>query len=146
VNGIEAALIARLGKEPELRRSRDGKPWLPLNVAVGEGDDTQWLAVTVFGDRAQELAGVLHKGDRIYVEGRLRLENWTGQDGQPRSGLKLAAWKIERLGEIGRNRPPKPRTPPEGSSPSPCSALATDPEAARRDWQRPPADADLITF
>ena len=35
---------------------------------------------------------------------RLKLENWTSKDGQARSGLKVAAWKVERLGEIGRRK------------------------------------------
>jgi single-strand DNA-binding protein len=141
MNGIEAALEGRLGKNPELRQSQQGQPWLPLNVAVGEGDAVQWVGVAVFGERAQQLASSLRKGDRIYAEGRLRLETWTGQDGKERSGLKIAAWRVERLGEIGRSKPPKPKAPPEGNNPAPASAGAP----SQRDWQRPLSE-DVIPF
>ena len=74
---------------------------------------------------------------------RLKLENWTSKDGQARSGLKVAAWKVERLGEIGRDKPPAKaaRTadlpaqadPTRGRWRSPATGTPT------RDWQRPGA-------
>ena len=57
----------------------------------------------MFGDKANSLA--MAKGDRCYVEGRLKLESWQGKDGQERQGLKVSAWRVERLGEIGKNKP-----------------------------------------
>jgi single-strand DNA-binding protein len=114
MNGIETALIARVGTEPELKTSQAGKPWAAFSACVGDGDEAQWIKLVVFGDRAQQLAGHLHKGDRIYAEGRLKLEAWTAKDGQQRTGIKVAAWKVERLGEIGKNKPVKPKAPPEG--------------------------------
>jgi hypothetical protein len=47
MQGIEAAFIGRLGRDPELRYSQAGEPWLPLNLAVGENDATQWVKVTM---------------------------------------------------------------------------------------------------
>jgi len=130
---IEAAFVAHVGSEPELKTSAAGKPWTSVNVAVGDGDDVQWLRLAVFGERAQELAGSLHKGDRIYAEGRLKLDSWIGKDGKERFGLKIAAWKVEVLGQIGHNKPAKPKLPPEGERPAPYSARR------QRDWQRPAA-------
>ena len=48
------------------------------------------------------------KGTRVYLEGRLRLEQWTGQDGVLRSTLKLTAWAVQPMGQIGRQRPRQP--------------------------------------
>ena len=45
-----------------------------------------------------------HKGDRVYVEGHLSLATWQDSEGKPRSGLAVSAWKVEKLGNIGRNR------------------------------------------
>ena len=109
MNNIEAELIGRLGTEPELKTSQAGKPWAAFNVGVGDGDNIQWVRIAVFGERAQELSAILHKGDRVYVEGAIRLNEWTGKDGEKRSGLSVAAWKCEKLGQIGTNRR-KPRT------------------------------------
>jgi single-stranded DNA-binding protein len=68
----------------------------------------QWLGVAVFGKAAENAAG-LKKGDRIYVEGTLRLDSWKGHDGQERHGLSVASFKCERTHQIGRNRPKRER-------------------------------------
>ncbi len=41
----------------------------------------------------------------IYCEGRIRLNQWTGKDGEPRAGLQLTAWVLQPLGQIGRRGP-----------------------------------------
>jgi single-stranded DNA-binding protein len=75
---------------------------------VGQDDSVQW--VQVFGDRARELALSLQKGDPVYVEGNIRLNEWTTQAGEKRSGLSFAAWRSEKLGNIGCNKPAKPKS------------------------------------
>ena len=109
MTGIECAFTGRIGQEPMLKASKAGKPWLSFAVAVGEGDDVQWLQVAAFGSRAEELAGSLKKGDRIYAEGRLRLNSWQAKDGSRQLGLSVAAWRVEVLGQIGTKRPRKPK-------------------------------------
>jgi single-stranded DNA-binding protein len=84
MNAIETAFIARVGTEPELKVSQAGKPWTSLSACVGDGDEAQWVKVVAFGDRVQQLAGHLNKGDRIYAEGRRKLDTWTGKDGKER--------------------------------------------------------------
>ena len=44
------------------------------------------LKIVVFGDKATSLA--VAKGNRVYCEGRLKLESWTSKDGKERSSLK----------------------------------------------------------
>jgi single-stranded DNA-binding protein len=92
-----------------LKESKAGKPWLSFSVAVGEGDDVQWLQVAAFGTRAGELAGCLKKSDRVYVEGRLKLNTWTGKDGTLQAGLSVAASLVQPMGQIGKRRPSKPK-------------------------------------
>jgi single-strand DNA-binding protein len=108
-----------------------------LTCAVGSDDDTQWIRIAVFGDRAEHLASNLAKGDRVYCEGRLKLDTWASKSGEQRTGLSVAAWKAEKLGEIGRNKPGKPKAPPEGDAPAPAST---------RDWQRLSTSDDQIPF
>lgn len=121
MNSIECALIGRVGTELELKTSQAGTPWAAINVAVGGNDDTQWVRVAVFGETAERLAGQVQKGDRLYVEGSLRLNSWVDRSGKERSGLSVAAWKAEKIGAIGRNKPRKPKAPPEGEHPAPPS-------------------------
>jgi single-stranded DNA-binding protein len=109
MNAIECAFTGRIGQEPTLKESKSGKPWLSLSAAVGEGDDVQWLQLAIFGSRAEELAGSLKKGDRIYAEGRLRVNSWQAKDGSRQFGLSVAASLVQPLGQIGAKRPRKPK-------------------------------------
>lgn len=145
ITGIEAAFIGTVGRDPELRTSKAGKPWLALSVAVGDGDATQWVKVTAFNTKAQELAGTLTKGMRLYIEGRdHRIDRWTGNDGKERAELKCVAARVERLGEIGRNKPAKAKAPAEGDQAAPPAPTAA-PVTSAADWQRPLVD-DTIPF
>lgn len=107
-SGIECAFSGFLPSEPDgLRTSQAGKPWLAFSAGVGDGDDKQWIRVVVFGEMAQAIAPRLHKGGRVYVEGKLSQDEWKGKDGQQHHGLKVAAFRVELLNQIGRNRPRK---------------------------------------
>ncbi|CAN1721176.1 single-strand DNA-binding protein [Hyphomicrobium sp. 1Nfss2.1] len=135
MNGIEAAFTGRVGTEPEKRTSQAGKPWLRFNVAAGQDEATQWVQVACFGSAAEELSDRLGKGDRVYVEGTIKLNIWTDREGKERSGLSVAAWKCERLGNIGRSKLPPRRDKPSSSVS----------DVAKRNSQRP-LDDDLIRF
>jgi single-stranded DNA-binding protein len=124
MHGIETAFIARVGTDTiEVKTSQAGKPWASSSACVGDGEDDQWLRVADFRDRAQQLAGHLHKGDKIYAEGRLKLDTWTGKDGKERTGLNVAAWRVEQLGQIGKNKRANPKAPPEGEQPAPPTTV-----------------------
>ncbi len=113
--GIEAALECRIVRDPELKMVKGGTmAMLSMSLAVDEpvkpGEDakTTWVNTKLFGDKAKAAADRLAKGDRVYCEGRLSLDSWTGQDGQERHGLSLIANVAHPLGKIGRRAPPKP--------------------------------------
>jgi single-strand DNA-binding protein len=109
MRGIESAFWGTLGRDPELRTSRAGKPYCILNLAVvsGKTDDgkdvTQWVRATCFGETASKIS-IAQKGDRIYVEGTLKLDEWNAADGQARHGLSISAWKAEKVSAIGKSR------------------------------------------
>jgi single-strand DNA-binding protein len=115
MKGIQCAFTGKLGQEAELKTSKAGKPWLSLHVAVDGASEeaTTWIRLAVFGQLATDLHPDLKKATEVYVEGRLRLEVWTGRDGRERTGLSVAAAKVEVLGRIGfdsqSRRPEEPR-------------------------------------
>ena len=101
---LKATVIGNLGSDPDMRYSASGSPFLRFNVASnyrvrspeGEWQDrTEWVRVTVFGQRAESLSQYLKKGMRVYVEGRLEARPWTDQQGQIRSGLEVTALDVE---------------------------------------------------
>ena len=118
---IETAFIGRLGQDPELRASAAGKSWTRVSVAVGVGDEAQWVSVAVFGEAAERLCAALQKGDKVYVEGTLRLSEWTGKGGEKRTS---PPGRQRSSAPFGRNKPSKARathaeaadTPAVGSS------------------------------
>jgi single-strand DNA-binding protein len=101
---LKAQIIGNLGGDPEIRYSADGKPFVRMNVAANyrnrspEGewqDKTEWIRVTVIGQRAEFLGQYLRKGSKIYAEGRLEARPWTDQQGQIRAGLEVVANEVE---------------------------------------------------
>jgi len=114
MDGLIGACIGRLGGDAELKYTTNAKPILCFRAVVQDraaqerGETPQWLRCAVFGPEAVELVGRLHKGDEAYLEGRLSLRRWTGQDGTERSGLDLVVSRCEPLGQIGRRAPARP--------------------------------------
>lgn len=97
-------LIGNIGGDPEMRYTADGRPLLRFNVAnnyrerdqAGAWQDrVEWLRVTVLGPRAETLANLLSKGQRVYVSGRLTARPWTDQQGGLRAGLEILAADVE---------------------------------------------------
>lgn len=99
-------ITANLGADPELRKTQSGTSVLNMRVAVndrrknnatGEWEDyCNWVDVVVFGNRADGLAGMLHKGSKIGVEGKLRWSEWM-KDGNRRSKIDVVADNVEIL-------------------------------------------------
>jgi len=107
---IDCAFFGFLAADAERRTSQAGKAWVRMRVGVGKDDAVQWISVAVFG-KAAETAGELQKGNRIYCEGTIKLDSWTGNDGLERHGLSVAAHRCEETHRIGRNRPRRKHTP-----------------------------------
>jgi single stranded DNA-binding protein len=108
MKSIECALQGTLGRDPTRRTSASGRDWVSFSVAVGEEADLQWVDVAAFGPNV-DVAGALIKGDRVYIEGRIKLRTWQNNDGSMRSTLSVSASLVQPLGKIGAQKPKKPR-------------------------------------
>ncbi|MDE2931897.1 MAG: single-stranded DNA-binding protein [Chloroflexota bacterium] len=100
-------LIGHLGRDPELRYTSSGTPVCDFSVAVSrryntrdgqQQDETEWFRVTAWNKLAEICANYLTKGQQVYIEGRVKLDRWTGQDGQERSTLAVTAFEMQMLG------------------------------------------------
>jgi single-strand DNA-binding protein len=100
-------LIGNLGRDPELRYTPQGTPVCSFTVATnekrkdkaGEAQDfTTWFRVTLWGRQAETASQYLTKGRPVYIEGRLRLEEWTDRDGKQRSTLEVHATDMQFIG------------------------------------------------
>jgi single-strand DNA-binding protein len=94
-----AHIIGNLGQNPEMRYTPNGTPVTQFSVAVnsrrrrqGEEDPPpDWYRVTCFGQQAEFADQYLRKGLRVYVDGRLQIDRWTGNDGQERTTVEIIA-------------------------------------------------------
>jgi len=103
----KATIIGNIGGDPEQRYSQAGTPLLRFSVASNDRrrdqngnqyDETTWFRVTVSGNRAESLSQILHKGMRVYVEGKLSARPWIKQDsGEAQAGLEIFANEVQFL-------------------------------------------------
>jgi single-strand DNA-binding protein len=94
-------IIGRLGKDPEARYTPQGSPLTRFSVAAGrrwrtpEGEDrdeTEWFNVVAWNKLGETCAQYLHKGSRVYIEGRLQTRTWDDQaTGQKRYMTEVIA-------------------------------------------------------
>jgi single-strand DNA-binding protein len=85
-------LVGNLGKDPEIRRTQDGRPIANLSVATSESwrdkttgerkEKTEWHRVVIFNEGLCKIAEqYLKKGAKVYLEGALQTRKWTDQAG-----------------------------------------------------------------
>jgi single-stranded DNA-binding protein len=129
---IDCAFYAFLAADAETKVSKAGKPWVRLRVGVGKDDDLQWISVAVFG-QAAEVEAKLKKGDRCYVEGSIKIDTWTGNDGTERHCLSVASFRVEKTHNIGRNRLQRSDSVADGNG-SDRRELATTGSEFHNDW------------
>ncbi len=100
-------LVGNLGRDPELRYTPQGTPVCSFTMATNERrkdktgemqDQTTWFRVTLWGRQAETASQYLTKGRPVYIEGRLRVEEWTDRDGKPRHTLEVNATEMQFIG------------------------------------------------
>lgn len=100
-------LVGNLGRDPELRYTTQGTPVCSFSLATnekrkdktGEAQDiTTWFRVTLWGRQAETASQYLTKGRPVYIEGRLRVEEWTDRDGKQRHTLEVHATDMQFIG------------------------------------------------
>jgi single-strand DNA-binding protein len=112
--------LARIGNEPVVKYTADGKPVMELSLAYDYGRKdqtgkraTQWINATMFGDRAEKLAPYLHKGNQLMVTlNDLHVETYTKKDGVTGVSLKAKISEVELLAKTKETVEPvaKPAT------------------------------------
>lgn len=104
-------LIGHLGRDPELKYSTEGKPVAKFSIACNEkygGEDrTEWVNVVTFGKTAENADKYLHKGDLVYVEGRLQTREWEGRDGEKKKATEVVAFLALGLSSRGDSAAPQ---------------------------------------
>ena len=137
-------ISGNLTRDPDLRQTAGGMAVLGFGVAVndrrkssatGEWEDCpNFVDCTVFGKRAESLAGILSKGLRVCVVGKLRYSSWEAQDGAKRSKLEVIADDIDIMGQRQQghlgNKPARAAEPAQAAQPMRRQQAAYQPAQA----------------
>jgi single-strand DNA-binding protein len=101
-------LIGNLTREPELRTTPKGTAVCQFALAVNrkyreengaEREEVAFVDLEAWGNQATLIAKYLTKGSPVFVEGRLKLDQWEDtQSGQKRSRLKVVLENVQFLG------------------------------------------------
>ncbi len=110
---IKLLLIGNLGRDPEMKYTQQGTPVTTFSLAVSrtyqppEGEpreETEWFRIVAWQKLAEVCNEYLHKGSRVYVEGRLQTREWQSQDGGPQKTMEVIASEVILLDS--RSGPP----------------------------------------
>jgi len=132
-------LMGNLTRDPEVKYTPKGTAVGNLSIAINDSYKAQdgtiketvtYVDIEVWGRQAENCKQYLVKGRPIFVEGKLKLEQWE-QEGQKRSRLKVNAERVQFLGSQGGGggRSQEDRQPP--------------PERHSPEQQPPPSDDDI---
>ncbi|HEU4989963.1 MAG: single-stranded DNA-binding protein [Gemmatimonadota bacterium] len=93
----KVTLIGNLGSDPEVRSTTGGNRVATFSLATSRSwnsasgdrqEKTEWHRCVVWNSKSSQLADIVekyvHKGDKLYVEGRIEYRQWQDKDGQTR--------------------------------------------------------------
>ena len=150
-------MLGNLTRDPQLR-------YLPSNMAVcefGLATNRRWrdkdgnqkeevcfVDVEAFGRPAETINQYMAKGRQILIEGHLKLDTWTGQDGQKRSKHRVVVDTFQFVGARGDapGGAPGGGAPAERSAAPPARAPSEPPPAAPYEPEEAPPPGEQIPF
>jgi single-strand DNA-binding protein len=104
-------LIGNLGADPEVRYTPSGGAVANLRLATSETwrdrqtgeqqERTEWHRVALFGKLGEIAGEYLHKGSKVYIEGRLQTRKWQDQQGQDRYSTEIIGNEMQMLDSRG---------------------------------------------
>ena len=99
-------LIGNLGKDPELNVTPDGTPVTKFSLAVNrrykgangeQKEETEWFNIVTWRQLAEICERYLHKGSKVYIEGRLTQRKYTDREGVQRTTVEVIANDMKML-------------------------------------------------
>lgn len=101
-------LVGNVGADPEIRSFEDGSKVARINLATTERifnsktqertDRTEWHRLTIWRGLANVVEQYVRKGSQLYVEGRIRTNEWTDANGVKRYGTEIVVDNLSMLG------------------------------------------------
>lgn len=109
----QITVVGNVGRDPEMRYSRNGTPMVNFSVATNhrynvtaedgnreQREETNWFRISAFGNLAENCDRYVTKGMLVLVTGRLNLNQYTDNDGQPRASMEVSATTVKFLSSV----------------------------------------------
>jgi single-strand DNA-binding protein len=124
-------LLGHLGSDPEVKYLEGDKVVANLSLATSEAyqdrngnrvEQTEWHDLELWDQQAKIAEKYLKKGSQIYVEGKIKSDKWTDEQGQNRKKMKIRVLSFTMVG--GK---------PEGiatNTPAPTTGMASTPSSS----------------
>jgi len=99
-------LIGNLGADPELKTIPNGTPVCTFNLATNEDwkgkdgekhDHTEWHRIKAWRKTAELCSKYLHKGSKVFLEGRIRTSSYEDKEGNRRYSTEVEASSVTFL-------------------------------------------------
>ncbi len=102
----KAIIVGNLGADPEIRYTQSGSQVATFNVATTERwkdkegqqqESTEWHRIVAWQRLAEICGEYLHKGSRVYIEGKIQTRKWQDQNGNDRYTTEIIAREMKML-------------------------------------------------
>ena len=116
-------VIGNVGTDPDMRYTPNGSAVTSFRLATNrryttaageQREETEWFTITAWTQLAELCNQYVTKGMRIYAEGRLKSDSWTGNDGQTRFRNEIVANNVVFLGGRAQDGAGGETGPPPG--------------------------------
>lgn len=103
-------LVGRLGQDPEIKHTQTGDSVANFSLATSETwkdksgekqERTEWHRCVAWRQLADIIDKYCHKGDQLYIEGKLQTRKWQDQSGQDRYSTEVVVSQMQMLGGKG---------------------------------------------
>ena len=147
-------LIGNLGKDPEVRHLESGVGVANFSIATSETykdrktgervSQTEWHNVVLWRGLADVAEKYLKKGDKVYIEGKLRTRTWQDQQGNNKYSTEIIADNLTMLGKSNDRNPASKDAVAQIEESAPKPALAE--EKLSEDFSSPEDGNDDLPF
>jgi single-strand DNA-binding protein len=126
-------LVGNLGKDPEVKNLENGAKVANFTLATSETyknregqkvTQTEWHNIVLWRGLAEIAEKYLHKGNQVYIEGKIKTRSWDDKDGVKRYTTEILGDNLTMLGG---------KRDSDDSAPSAPAAASTAPEAKAGD-------------
>lgn len=113
-------LIGNVGQAPEIKRFKNGGMVAQFSLATTDRgytrkdgteveDKTEWHNIVLSGGLAEVAEKYIHKGDKLYVEGKIRTRSYEDRAGVTKYITEVYGYNVEMLGsKAAREKAPAP--------------------------------------